>query len=148
MIGKSDYKLERRLHEDEQRVMHSGRPLFNQEETALDAAGDFILGLTTKVPLRDGQGQVAGIAGIELDISERKKNEEALREAEQKYRAIFNGSFAGLFELGANGCVLNVNPAMAQLLGYETPEQVLAVTTNLCGPGPCYPNGARSSRPR
>ncbi len=129
MIGKSDYKLERRLHEDEQRVMHSGRPLFNQEETALDAAGNRIHVLTTKVPLRDGQGQVAGIAGIELDISERKKNEEALREAEQKYRAIFNGSFAGLFELGANGCVLNVNPAMAELLGYETPEEVPATMT-------------------
>ena len=124
MIGKSDYKLERRLHEDEQRVMHSGRPLFNQEETAFDAAGTQIHVLTTKVPLRDCKGQVTGIAGIELDISERKKSEEALREAEQKYRAIFNESFAGLFELGADGCVLNVNPAMAELLGYGSPEEV------------------------
>ena len=130
MIGKSDYKLERRLHEDEQRVMHSGRPLFNQEETAFDAAGNRMhMCSQPRCRCATARARSRELRASRLDISERKKNEEALREAEQKYRAIFNGSFAGLFELGADGCVLNVNPAMAELLGYETPEEVPATMT-------------------
>ena len=85
--------------------------------------------LTTKVPLRDGKGEITGIAGIGRDISERKKDEETLREVEQKYRSMFDEAFAGLFELAPDGHVLNVNPPMAEFLGYASPEEVTATMT-------------------
>jgi PAS domain S-box-containing protein len=85
--------------------------------------------LTTKVPLHNGTGQVVGIAGVGRDISERRKNEDAMREMERKYRSLFDEAFVGLFELAPNGNVLQVNPAMAELLGYAAPEEVPADMT-------------------
>jgi PAS domain S-box-containing protein len=134
LIGKTDYdffplELAKKFDADEKRVMRSGQGLFDLEETAFDVAGNRVPLLTTKVPLRDARGQVTGIAGVGRDISERKKNEEALREAEQKYRSMFDEAFAGLFELGPDGRVLHVNPAMAEFLGYGSPEEVPATMT-------------------
>ncbi len=134
LIGKTDYdffppELAKKFDADEKRVLQSGQALFDLEETAFDVAGNRVPLLTTKVPLRDGRGQVTGIAGVGRDISERKKNEEALREAEQKYRSMFDEAFAGLFELAPDGHVLHVNPPMAEFLGYASPEEIAATMT-------------------
>jgi PAS domain S-box-containing protein len=134
LIGKTDYdflplELAKKYDADEKRAMQSGQALIDLEETVFDAAGNRIALLTTKVPLLDGKGQVTGIAGIGRDISERKKNEEALREAEHKYRSMFDDAFAGLFEVTPDGHVLNVNPPMAELLGYASPEELAATMT-------------------
>jgi PAS domain S-box-containing protein len=135
LIGKTDYdffplELAKKFDADEKRVMQSGQALFDLEETGFDVAGHRVPLLTTKVPLRDGRGQVTGIAGVGRDISDRKKNEEALREAEQKYRSMFDEAFAGLFELAPDGHVLHVNPPMAELLGYASPEEIAATMTD------------------
>jgi PAS domain S-box-containing protein len=137
LIGKHDSdffppKLARKFHDDEQRVMHSGKSLFEHEEFGLDAARNSVPMLTTKVPLRDTKGKVTGIAGVGRDISERKKNEKALREAEQKYRSMFDEALVGIFKLGPDGRLLYVNPAMAACMGYTSPEEMLAtITTSL-----------------
>jgi PAS domain S-box-containing protein len=56
-------------------------------------------------------------------------NIEALKQMERKYRSMFDEAFAGLFELGPDGHILHVNPAMTELLGYGRPEQVYADMT-------------------
>ena len=134
LIGKSDYdlfplELAKTFYEDEQRVMHSGQSLFDHEESGLDAAGNSVDVLTTKVPLRDGKGQVTGIAGIGRDNSERKKSEEALREAELRYRTLFDEALAGIFKLGPKGHILSLNRAMADFMGYASPEEMLSSMT-------------------
>ena len=134
LIGKTDHdffplELARKFDADAKRVMQSGQPLFDFEEMSLDLDGNRIPTLTTKVPLYNGRGQVTGIAGVGRDISERKKNEEAMREMERKYRSMFDEAFAGLFELGPDGHILQVNPAMAEFLGYAGPEEVPADMT-------------------
>ena len=53
-----------------------------------------------------------------LDITERKR-------AEQKYRDIFNNSMEGIFQSTEQGRFLSVNPAMARIYGYASPEDML-----------------------
>ncbi len=80
IVGKTDrdyFDPERaaRFAMDEQKVMHTGQPIINQEECIEDASGNPLWLLTTKVPLRDFSGKVAGIVGIGRDITEHKRAE-------------------------------------------------------------------------
>ena len=109
----------------EQKVIRSGQAIFNHEEMFPDSEGRRMPVLTTTVPLYDSSGRVTGIAGVGRDITERKKNEEALQAAEKKYRGIFDEALFGMFQLDRNGYLLNLNPAMAHLSLYASPEEML-----------------------
>ena len=65
------------------------------------------------------------------NISERKQIEQALRKAEEKYRAIFEGAVVGIFQSTPGGRYVNVNPAMAHMLGYDSPQQLVASITDI-----------------
>ncbi|MDI9570342.1 MAG: PAS domain S-box protein [Pseudomonadota bacterium] len=51
---------------------------------------------------------------------------EAHRQSEAKYRAIFENSREGIFQIQTNGAFLSVNPAFAHLYGYDLPEDLIA----------------------
>lgn len=55
-----------------------------------------------------------------------KANEE-LRASEDRYREIFENALIGLFQIGSDGRMLYLNRSMARILGYRTPEEVLAL---------------------
>jgi PAS domain S-box-containing protein len=55
---------------DEKRLLESGQPLVNKNESRLGAAGEWKTVVTTKIPLLDGQGKVYGIVGISRDLSD------------------------------------------------------------------------------
>jgi two-component system, cell cycle sensor histidine kinase and response regulator CckA len=48
-----------------------------------------------------------------------------VREAEKNYRSIFENAVEGMFQSTAEGRFLTVNPAMARILGYNSPEEVV-----------------------
>src|SRR5438046_7034066 len=54
------------------------------------------------------------------DITERKRAEAALREAEQKYRDIFENAVEGIFHTTPDGRFITANPAMARMLGFSS----------------------------
>jgi diguanylate cyclase (GGDEF)-like protein/PAS domain S-box-containing protein len=68
---------------------------------------------------------------IKQDISERKQAEEALRRAEEKYRAIFEDAVVGIFQTSPDGRPLSINRALAEMHGYDSPEQLLAEVSNV-----------------
>lgn len=78
------------FQEGDRRVLEEGQSLLNEEEPVLlasEGASETWLE-TTKVPLRDRDGQIIGLVGISSDISERKEAEETLRRfAEQLERS-------------------------------------------------------------
>jgi putative nucleotidyltransferase with HDIG domain len=53
-------------------VIDTGTPVLNREEPGLDAQGNSVWVLSSKVPLRDSQGKIIGIVGIGHDITERR----------------------------------------------------------------------------
>ena len=63
-----------------------------------------------------------------LIIERRRKNaaEESLRKAEEKYRSIFEGALEGIFETSPQGQPLTVNPALAYILGYDSPDEFIS----------------------
>ena len=73
VLGKSDFdtypaELAARFWADDKMVLDSGQPIINREELGLDSQGNRIWTLTTKVPLRDKEGQIVGLVGIGHDI--------------------------------------------------------------------------------
>jgi len=131
LIGKSDAdfyapEVAAVFYADEQRIVRTGEPILNQLEMTTDAAGNMTYIITTKVPLLDRNGVVTGIAGVGRNITELKRQEAELHEAQKRYQNIFNDAIIGIFQIAPDGRFLNVNPALAALLGYDSPEDMLA----------------------
>ena len=85
----------------------------------------------TITPVLSQSGTVTHFVAIKEDITERKRAEEALREAEEKYRAIFEDAVVGIFQYTPEGRPLRINLAFARMCGYDSPEQLLAEVSNL-----------------
>lgn len=84
-----------------------------------------------KATYADAQGESAGIVGVIYDISERKKAENDLRAAEEKYRTIFENSALGIFQTTPEGAWIVANPALARMLGYVGPDELVAANPNI-----------------
>ena len=71
---------------------------------------------------------VLNIASVDSD---RRRIEEKLRKSEESFRTIFQNSPLGLFRSSPEGRFHEVNPALAEILGYESPKEVLDHITNI-----------------
>lgn len=71
---------------DERRVMESGEPLVGNVERLVYPSGRVAWDYTTKMPLRDAQGEIIGICGINKDFTRVMEMEEALREERNRLR--------------------------------------------------------------
>ncbi|PSF38057.1 histidine kinase [Aphanothece hegewaldii CCALA 016] len=65
------------------------------------------------------------------NITERKQAEEALRIAEENYRSIYENALEGIFQTTPEGRYLNVNPAMARIYGYDSPQEMVEKITDI-----------------
>jgi len=76
------------------------------------------------------QGRAARLAVI-MDVTERIQNAAALREAEAKYRALVEHAVEGVFRTSPDGRFLMANASLARILGYDSPQQLMAERTDL-----------------
>jgi len=65
------------------------------------------------------------------DITERKRAEDALKNAEKKYREIFENAVEGIFQIAPGGRLVSANPALAKMAGYDSPEELINGTTDI-----------------
>lgn len=75
----------------------------------------------TVTALRDEAGQLRGFARVTHDMTERRKQEEALRESEEKFRVLAEESLIGIAML-QDRVYTYVNPAFADIFGYASEE--------------------------
>jgi PAS domain S-box-containing protein len=85
----------------------------------------------TITPLRDEQGRLTHFIGVQQDITERKRAEAALRQSEERYRSIFEHATIGIFQTTPQGQYLDVNPALAHILGYDNPRHLMESITDI-----------------
>jgi PAS domain S-box-containing protein len=76
----------------------------------------------TASPIRDAKGNIVSCLEIGVEITERKKAEEDLRESEARYRAVVEGAYDMIQSVDFDGRILFVNKAWLDTLGYTEAE--------------------------
>ncbi len=102
------------------------------------AAGEIIgrfvsvLNPVTVSPIKDRTGKSIGASAVCRDITDRKLTEEklhaqgkALCSSKERYRSLFEEAVHGIYRVGLDGQFLEVNPALVEMLGYNSAGDVL-----------------------
>ena len=79
-IGKTDFEFfsvesATVAYNDDKSIIETGQPVIDREEDLIDKNGRRNWILTTKIPLKDKNGNISGIIGVGRNITKRKKNE-------------------------------------------------------------------------
>ena len=132
LIGKTDFDLfppdvAQGFRDIEQKVIASGTPMLDMEEKRIDEAGAPKWLRTTKLPMRDDQGEIVGLIGVARDITERKRAEEAWKAERALFRAMIDQVPDYLFVKDAASRFIVVNRAVAADLGLQ-PEDLIGKT--------------------
>ena len=126
VIGKDDAELF--TPEDGRRVMAKDREIMETEQTQSyeenkEAEDDVRRTyLTTRGPYWNRRGELVGVFGVSRDISNRKEDEERLKEAEQRFRLLFEQSVDAIYVHDEQGHFVDCNPQAYRLLGYSREE--------------------------
>ncbi len=123
IVGKTDHQLSWRdqadlYRNDDAQVISSGIPLINREEIQSNPTRSTLTLLTSKVPLRDARGEIYGILGLYIDISEIKQTESShklLAEAVDQ-------SAETIMITDAGASIIYVNPAFEKVTGYAVSD--------------------------
>ncbi len=120
------------LHpEDFEKLSHSAEKAIVDGESyeielrAIRKDGDTRICISKGFPEIGKDGNVVRLFGLFQDITDQKHAEEKLRGSEEKYRKLYEDAAIGIFHSSFEGQFLDVNPALANMLGYETPQEVL-----------------------
>ena len=96
-------------------VLESGRSVVHEEfQPSLDA---YQWSLVVRFPIRDAKGEVAVVGGFALDITERKRAEEALKASEARLAAFMEHAPVGMYLKGLDGRYLMLNPETGRVFG-------------------------------
>ena len=71
------------------------------------------------------------LAELSRTVVEQYRSEEALRKAEEKYRSIFQNVVEGIFQTTPDGRYLSVNPMLARIYGYSSPEELIEAINDI-----------------
>ncbi len=130
LVGKTDYDLAWTreqadfYRECDRKVMDTGEPMLNIEESQLQADGRKVELLTNKVPLLDESGQVTGMLGIYIDITKRKHAEATLKKSEARLQTLLDTAPEFIFVTNAQGAIIKANRYACEHSGYNEEEVI------------------------
>ncbi|MCX5814838.1 MAG: PAS domain S-box protein, partial [Proteobacteria bacterium] len=81
--------------------------------------------------LFDSKGNVTGAMESIRDVTKRKNAEARILESEEKYRGIFENAVEGMFQTTPDGRFISVNPALAGMMGFDSPDQMIKTFTDI-----------------
>src|SRR6478735_6980058 len=91
--------------------------------------------LVSPTALRNGQGKIIGAINCLHDITVRKRTENALRESEERSRAVIHQSTAGIAGTDLRGHIIFANEKFCSMLGYKERELVGKTIFEITHPG-------------
>ena len=149
ILGKGDYEYalpfygERRpilidlaLHPESEReksythIQKMGDILFGEAYTPGLIGGKTHLSATASV-LRDAGGETVAAIECIRDDTQRRRAQEELKSAEERYRSIFENAQEGIYRSTPEGRIILANKAMANMFGYKTPEELMTNVTDV-----------------
>jgi len=86
--------------------------------------GETIWTETRNIPVYDDSGKMIAIEGISRDITKSKKDGEALRDSEERFRILSNASIEGII-LSDRGIIIDVNERFLNIMGYDNRDEVI-----------------------
>ncbi|MDD4938627.1 MAG: PAS domain S-box protein [Candidatus Omnitrophica bacterium] len=108
-----------------QRAIKENRVIPPVELEILLPSGKRWFSMVSAAPINDAQGRVLSGVAVTIDVTERKKSEKALEDAERKYRELVKYAPAGIYEIDLRKKrFISVNDAMLQMLGFSREELV------------------------
>jgi diguanylate cyclase (GGDEF)-like protein/PAS domain S-box-containing protein len=81
----------------------------------------------TRMPSRRDLELVGRMAQLARIAIERRRGEDALRESERRFRGLFDNVVEGVYQVTLDGHLLSANPALIEMLGYESLEELRAI---------------------
>jgi len=108
------------------RKLSGGEKVSSDEYTVLRKDGSTFPAIVYAAPITHA-GRAVGVRGIVVDITERKRMEEALRASEERFRGIAERSFDAIFTTDQEGRITYMSPAGEKISGYAS-EEVLGKT--------------------
>ena len=86
--------------------------------------GEVIDALLSTITERDAAGEIVRSLAVVIDVTERKRAEEKLRESEERFRLVFEEGPIGMHLVGPSFHFVRVNNAFCEMLGYTDEELV------------------------
>ncbi|MGH9730385.1 MAG: PAS domain S-box protein, partial [Candidatus Acidiferrales bacterium] len=80
--------------------------------------------------IREGE-EVVGAVVTFRDITARQRAEKAQKQAEERFRSIFENAIEGIYQSTPDGRFISVNPAMARMFGYASPDEMIAIVNDI-----------------
>jgi len=125
LVFSSDEEIEKKYHV----FKRQGRVL--RGEITVTLKEEKLVAWGKASPLYDSRGNIVGAIQTIRDITEQTETEESLRQAESEYRGIFENAQEGIFRSTLEGRFIIANRALASMLNYESPKDLMNTITDI-----------------
>ena len=148
IIGMNDFELSWKAsahlyRADDTDVMENGTTKINYEEPQVRSDGTELWLRTSKVPLRDENGEIIGVFGSYEDITEYRRARDRVAASEERYRNLVEQASDGILLTTAQGEILDVNRAIETMLGYSRKDMLSRHFTEFIEPSTLAANPPR-----
>ncbi|MGZ9143917.1 MAG: PAS domain-containing protein, partial [Candidatus Binatia bacterium] len=129
VVGKDDYQMGWRdqanlYRGDDRKVIESGLPKLLIDEPQTTPEGKVITLLTSKIPLRGSNGEIAGVLGMYMDVTERARLQQQLAYSNLLNTAALENAPDGILVVDQNGMIVSFNGPFTKM--WNIPQELVS----------------------
>jgi diguanylate cyclase (GGDEF)-like protein/PAS domain S-box-containing protein len=113
------------------RLLHEGQPYAQVKKRYVARDGRIVHVLLKVALMYDPQNRPLSFLVQVMDLTRHKLAELALQRAEERYQVLFENATEGIFQMTREGYFISANPALAMMLGYDSPEALITGLTDV-----------------